>query len=76
MSDTRTGQERLREAVVRDDSAELTEVSGRRSILATELTLLATCLALFLMWQTVSSLLIVFAGPGNNSEQTSNKGQS
>jgi hypothetical protein len=42
MSDTRTGQERLREVAVRHDSAELTEVSGRRSILAMGLTLLAT----------------------------------
>ena len=35
MSDTRTGQERIREVVIRDDSTELTEVGGRRSILAT-----------------------------------------
>ena len=62
MSDTRTGQERLREVVIRDDPTELTEVRGRRSILATGLTLLAACVALFLVWQTVSSLLIVFAG--------------
>jgi predicted PurR-regulated permease PerM len=34
----------------------------QRSNLATGLTLLATCVALFLVWQTVSSLLIVFAG--------------
>ena len=62
MSDTRTGQEKLREVVVRHDAIEPTEVSGRRSILATGLTLLVTCVALFLVWQTVSSLLIVFAG--------------
>jgi predicted PurR-regulated permease PerM len=62
MSDTRTGQERLREVVIRDDLTELTEFSGRRSILATGLTLLATCVILFLVWQTVSSLLIFFAG--------------
>jgi predicted PurR-regulated permease PerM len=35
---------------------------GQRSILATGFSLLATCVALFLVWQTVSSLLIVFAG--------------
>jgi len=62
MSDARTGQERLREPVPRDESAELCAVNGRRSILATGLALLATCVALFLVWQTVSSLLIVFAG--------------
>jgi predicted PurR-regulated permease PerM len=62
MSDARTGQERLRELVPRDESAELCAVNGRRSILATGLALLSTCVALFLVWQTVSSLLIVFAG--------------
>jgi hypothetical protein len=62
MSDTRTGQERVREVVIRDDPTEPTEFSGRRSILATGLTLLAACVILFLVWQTVSSLLIVFAG--------------
>src|SRR5215468_3113093 len=62
MSDTRTGQERLREVVFRDDPAEPTAVGARRSMLATGLALLATCVALFLVWQTVSSLLIVFAG--------------
>src|SRR5262249_35393711 len=35
---------------------------GRRSLLATGLSLLAAGVALFLVWQTVSSLLIVFAG--------------
>ncbi|HEY7959889.1 MAG TPA: AI-2E family transporter [Sphingomicrobium sp.] len=63
MSDTRTGQERLREVVIRDDpTSELPAAERRRSILATGFTLLATCVALFLVWQTVSSLLIVFAG--------------
>jgi len=62
MSDTRTGQERLRELVRRDEAAELAAADGRRSMLATGLALLATCVALFLVWQTVSSLLIVFAG--------------
>src|SRR4029450_4164885 len=59
MSDTRTGQKR--ELVLGDVSADQ-PAAGRRSVLATGLTLLATCVALFLMWQTVSSLLIVFAG--------------
>jgi predicted PurR-regulated permease PerM len=62
MSDTRTGQERLREVVIRDEAAEPTTADSRRSILATGFTLLASCVALFLVWQTASSLLIVFAG--------------
>jgi predicted PurR-regulated permease PerM len=62
MSDSRTGQERLREVVIRDDPAGRPVADGQRSILATGFSLLATCVALFLVWQTVSSLLIVFAG--------------
>jgi predicted PurR-regulated permease PerM len=62
MSDTRTGQERLREVVVRGVAIEPGALDSRNSILATGLTLLAVGVALFLVWQTVSSLLIVFAG--------------
>jgi predicted PurR-regulated permease PerM len=62
MSETRTGQERLREVVIHDDPAEPAAPDDRRSLLATGFTLLAACVALFLVWQTVSSLLIVFAG--------------
>lgn len=62
MSDTRTVQERLREVVIRDDPTEPSTLERQRSFLAIGLTLLATCVALFLVWQTVSSLLIVFAG--------------
>jgi predicted PurR-regulated permease PerM len=62
MSDSRTGSERLREVVLHGDPADQSKDTGRRSILATGLALLATCVALFLVWQTVSSLLIVFAG--------------
>ena len=62
MNDTTTGQEQRREIAIRDDRTDPTEVGGRRSLLATGLTLLATCVALFLVWKTVSSLLIVFAG--------------
>ncbi|MGY8668029.1 AI-2E family transporter [Bradyrhizobium sp. UFLA05-109] len=61
MSDTRIGQDRLRE-VVRRDEADPTGSDGRRSLLTTGLTLLAACVALFLAWQSVSSLLVVFAG--------------
>jgi predicted PurR-regulated permease PerM len=62
MSDTKTGQERLRELAFPDEPAELSAGDRRRSMLATGLALVATCVALFLVWQTVSSLLIVFAG--------------
>ena len=61
MSDVRTGQEQPREVVVREPPDQgMTD--RRRSILATGLALLATCVALFLVWQTASSLLIIFAG--------------
>lgn len=62
MSDTRTGQDKYREAVLRDGPADQLDEAGRRSILAMGLILLAACVCLFLIWQTVSSLLIVFAG--------------
>jgi len=61
MSDTRTGQQRPRELVL-PEPAEPSAADKRRSLLATGLALVATCVALFLVWQTVSSLLIVFAG--------------
>jgi predicted PurR-regulated permease PerM len=62
MSDARTGPERLRDAVRDNEPADQTRTDTARSLLATGLALLATCVALFLVWQTVSSLLIVFAG--------------
>lgn len=62
MNDTRTGQAGLSELALRDEPAELTGPDRRRSILATGLALLAICVALFLVWQTASSLLVVFAG--------------
>src|ERR1043165_8335727 len=60
MRDAGTGHKR--ELTLRDEFGEPADAAGRRSILATGLALLATCVALFLVWQTVSSLLIVFAG--------------
>jgi predicted PurR-regulated permease PerM len=60
MRDASTGQ--TREITLRDEAGERADGPGRRSILATGLALLAACAALFLVWQTVSSLLIVFAG--------------
>jgi predicted PurR-regulated permease PerM len=62
MSDKRIGQERLREVESRGDPTEPGALGSQRSMLATGLTLLVMCVALFLVWKTVSSLLIVFAG--------------
>ena len=54
MSDVRTGQEQPREVVVREPPDQgMTD--RRRGFLATGLALLATCVALFLVWQTASS---------------------
>jgi predicted PurR-regulated permease PerM len=62
MNDDTPGHQRFRGRVIREQSTPLAASDERRSILATGLILLATCVALFLVWQTVSSLLIVFAG--------------
>jgi len=59
MSDVRTGHEQLDESAMRDIPA---IDHGQRGILATGLALLGICVALFLAWNTVSSLLIIFAG--------------
>ncbi|MBR0841099.1 AI-2E family transporter [Bradyrhizobium liaoningense] len=62
MSDSRTAPERVHEIVLHDDSVDKSRETGQPSILTTGLTLIAVGVALFLVWQTVSSLLIVFAG--------------
>ena len=62
MSDIRTGQERLREVTRRDESVDHAGGGERRSMLATGLALLAACVLLFLAWQSISTLLVVFAG--------------
>ncbi|SFI03001.1 AI-2E family transporter [Bradyrhizobium sp. cf659] len=62
MSESRTGQEKLHEVVLRNDATGQPENDAPRSILATGFTLLAACVCLFLVWQTVSSLLLIFAG--------------
>jgi predicted PurR-regulated permease PerM len=59
MSDVRTGQEQVRESAMRKIS---TMDYGQRGILATGLALLGISVALFLAWETISSLLIIFAG--------------
>ncbi|WP_199751243.1 AI-2E family transporter [Bradyrhizobium sp. RP6] len=62
MSDARIGPERVRGSFRSESPADQSEHAGRRSPLAIGLTFLAAAVALFLVWQTVSSLLIVFAG--------------
>jgi predicted PurR-regulated permease PerM len=61
MSDVRTGQEQPHEVVIREPPDQPV-TDRRRGFLATGLTLLATCVGLFLAWQTLSSLLVIFAG--------------
>lgn len=61
MSSALTGQDRPHEVAPRalpDGPA----TDGRPGYLATSIILLATCVALFLVWQTTPSLLVVFAG--------------
>lgn len=61
MGDVRTEQEQLRKVVVREPPDQgMTD--RRRRFLATGLALLAISVALFLVWQTASNLLIIFAG--------------
>lgn len=60
MSDSKAGPGRLSEAVVREDFTG--ESKDRRGLLTTGFALIAACLVLFLVWQTASSLLIIFAG--------------
>ncbi|OPY98141.1 AI-2E family transporter [Bradyrhizobium sacchari] len=62
MSDPRIGPERVRGVVLHESSVDQSEQAGGPRLLAIGLTLLAVAVALFLVWQTVSSLLIVFAG--------------
>ena len=63
MNETGTGQERFRGVVIRDvPTGPTAPTDDRASLVATSFKLLAACVALFLVWQTVSSLLIVFAG--------------
>lgn len=62
MTNSAVVQERAEQISSSADPAGPPAGPARRSLLATGLALLATCVALFLVWQTVSSLLIIFAG--------------
>ncbi|MEY9123824.1 AI-2E family transporter [Bradyrhizobium yuanmingense] len=61
-SDAWVGSERVRGLVRNESPIDESVQSGRPSLLAIGLTVLVVAVALFLVWQTVSSLLIVFAG--------------
>jgi predicted PurR-regulated permease PerM len=60
MTDPKSAQDRIREVAPRDEFAQ--PAAGLRSLLVTGLALLAVAICLFLVWQTASSLLIIFAG--------------
>lgn len=62
MGDARVGSERVRGLVRNESPTDESDQAGRPSLLAIGLTVLVAAVALFLVWQTVSSLLIVFAG--------------
>jgi len=62
MTDSKPGQGRIRGLIPHDDLADESATTGHRSLLATGLALLAVCISIFLVWQTVSSLLVIFAG--------------
>ena len=61
MSEANTGVEQFRDSAIQEPRHEAGS-GGMRGYLATGLALLAICVTLFLAWQTVSSLLIIFAG--------------
>jgi predicted PurR-regulated permease PerM len=62
MTDSKPGQGRVRGVIPHQDRAGESTGVEHRSLLATGLALLAACISIFLVWQTVSSLLIIFAG--------------
>ncbi|MGJ4946537.1 AI-2E family transporter [Bradyrhizobium sp. HKCCYLS1011] len=62
MTDTKTALERLREDARHDDPASRPAHVEWRGLLTAGLGLLAFSICLFLVWQTASSLLVIFAG--------------
>jgi predicted PurR-regulated permease PerM len=62
MTDSKPGQGRIHGVIPHEDRADEAAGDERRSLLATGLALLAACISIFLVWQTVPSLLIIFAG--------------
>jgi predicted PurR-regulated permease PerM len=62
MTDSKPGQGRIRGVIRHEDRADEPTDAERRGLLATGLALVAICVSIFLVWQTASSLLIIFAG--------------
>src|SRR4051794_31218631 len=62
MNSAVTGEDRGHDKAQRSAPVELAATEGRPSYLAVSLILLATCIVLFLVWQTTPSLLVIFAG--------------
>jgi len=62
MSESQARRESVREFLRRDDLAVDSVPALVRGMLTTGLVLLAAAICLFLVWQTVSSLLVIFAG--------------
>jgi len=61
MTDSKPAQGRTRGVIPHEDRADESAGAEGRGLLATGLALLAACISIFLVWQTVSSLLIIFA---------------
>ena len=62
MINSKPGQGQVPGIVPHQAPADEAAGAERRSLLATALAVLAACISIFLVWQTVSSLLIIFAG--------------
>jgi predicted PurR-regulated permease PerM len=61
MGDLTSSRERRRETALLDNRC-VPLARSRYGLLASGVALIATCVVLFLVWQTISSLLLIFAG--------------
>ncbi len=62
MIDSKPAQGRIRGIIPHEDRVDESAGGERHSLLATGLVLLAACISIFLVWKTISGLLIIFAG--------------
>jgi len=62
MRDAGTKRETIRGVTPGDDPVDEATPAARYSVFATGFALLAAAICLFLVWQTISSLLVIFAG--------------
>jgi len=62
MTDSKPGQGRIRVVTPHANRADEAAGAGYRGLFATGLALLAVCISIYLVWQTASSLLLIFAG--------------